>query len=679
MRKLFLLLFSLSIIVNIGYAQGKWRYNPFTGHRDYYVEGLSLGTAASGDIIYHNGTIWTRLAKGANTEVLTLAAGLPSWAAAGGADEKVKVDAGATAGYFGVAGGDGIFRFTADHFTMADGGNFVTLSLADHATARTALGLQIGTDVVAWDTDLDTYAGITPSANIQTFLANATFAAMMADLSGTATGAFAWNNQNLTSIGTIGSGNIVSTGTGEFQGASVTVGDADTAGTLVLSDGSNHTITIDVPAIAGSWALTLPTVDGGASEFLQTDGAGNTTWAAESAADAFTLKVDAGAAADYFGVGGGDGLFRFTANQFTMVDGGSFVTLSLADHATARTALGLQIGTDVLAEKTIGIADDNLLEVDQISPADNDFAKFTLNGLEGRSYAETAGDLEAAIETAIDTLANLTSIQGQTFTLAGSFVTQNNNVTINAITAARTITLNENFTIGGGSDVTITAEDAAGAIVLDNINFEVEDAVGSGNTIKIVNATSDASRTITLSEDLTIIDGQNVELHASGGEKAQLAIDTQNAERTLDMSANLTVTDVSTINQNVSTTGDPTFDDVVADKLEVNESFTYDAFQTATGDGDTTIDWGLGNNMYFTFGASNEIIRFTAPPGSAVVRMIIKQDGVGSRTIDWSNVANILWPGDVEPTLSTTATYVDIIVFLYDGTSWFGLFNGDFR
>jgi len=123
----------------------------------------------------------------------------------------------------------------------------------------------------------------------------------------------------------------------------------------------------------------------------------------------------------------------------------------------------------------------------------------------------------------------------------------------------------------------------------------------------------------------------------------------------------------------------PTFDDLVIDKIEANECFTFDAFQTATGDGDTTIDWGLGNNMYFTFGAQNEIIRFTAPPGSAVVRMIIKQDGVGSRTIDWSNVANILWPGNVEPTLSTTAAYVDIIVFLYDGTSWHGLFNGDFR
>jgi len=600
MRKLFLLLFSLSIIVNIGYSQGKWKYNPFTRHRDYYVEGLSLGAAASGDIIYHNGTIWTRLAKGDNDQVLTLAAGLPSWAAAGEADAfTVKVDAAATAGYFGVAGGDGIFRFTANQFTMVDGGNFVTLSLADHATARTALGLQISTDVQAYDADLTTYAGITPSANIQTFLANASFAAMMADLSGTATGAFAWNAQNLTGIGTIGSGNIISTGTGEFQGASVTVGDADTAGALVLSDGSDHNITIDVPAIAGSWALTLPTVDGGAGEFLQTDGAGNTTWAAESAADAFTLKVDVGATADYFGVAGGDGLFRFTADHFTMADGGNFVTLSLADHATARTALGLNIGEDVVAWD-----------------ADLD----TYAGITPSANVQTL--LGAATYAAFKTSLSLNNVEN---TALSGWAGTNNIVTVGTIGTgawnADTIPVNK-----GGTNMT---------------SYTIGDVLYA-STAGILSGLADVAVNQVL---------------VSGGVGVAPAY-----------SGTPTVA-------SVTTTGAGT----IGTDLEVNEAFTFDAFQTATGDGDTTIDWGLGNNMYFTFGAQNEIIRFTAPPGSAVVRMIIKQDGTGSRTINWANVANILWPGNVEPTLSTTAAYVDIVVFLYDGTSWFGLFNGDFR
>ncbi len=64
-----------------------------------------------------------------------------------------------------------------------------------------------------------------------------------------------------------------------------------------------------------------------------------------------------------------------------------------ANAAAQRTTLGLVIGTNVLAEQTIGIANDNLVEVDDADAADNDFARFTANGLEGRSYAEVRADL----------------------------------------------------------------------------------------------------------------------------------------------------------------------------------------------------------------------------------------------------------------------------------------------
>lgn len=69
-----------------------------------------------------------------------------------------------------------------------------------------------------------------------------------------------------------------------------------------------------------------------------------------------------------------------------------------ADASTQRATLGLVIGTNVLAEQTIGIANDNLVEIDHASVVDNDIPKFTANGLEGRSYSETRNDL--SIETA---------------------------------------------------------------------------------------------------------------------------------------------------------------------------------------------------------------------------------------------------------------------------------------
>ncbi len=45
---------------------------------------IALGSDAAGDIMYYNGTDYVRLARGSDDEILTLASGAPSWAAASG-------------------------------------------------------------------------------------------------------------------------------------------------------------------------------------------------------------------------------------------------------------------------------------------------------------------------------------------------------------------------------------------------------------------------------------------------------------------------------------------------------------------------------------------------------------------------------------------------------------------
>lgn len=270
---------------------------------------------------------------------------------------------------------------------------------------------------------------------------------------------------------------------------------------------------------------------------------------------------------------------------------------------TGASTVSIRTYAQVLSDIGGQASDAGLTSLAGLTYASDSFIKVTATDTYAiRTLAETAGDLEAEIEADIDTLANLTSIQGQTFTLAGNFVTQNNNVTINAVDAARTFTLTENFTIGGGSAGTLTF---------------------------------------------------------SAGSKT------------------LTVADNCTVNQNLQTTDDPTFDDLVVDKIEAKECFTFDAVQTATGDGTTTVDWGLGNVMYFTFGAQNDTFTFTAPPGAAKLTLVLKQDGGGSRLATWPGT--VLWPGNVAPTLSTGAADVDIVSLLWDGTNYFGVFNGNFE
>lgn len=63
--------------------------------------------------------------------------------------------------------------------TISVGG---ALTLANGNSTRTNLGLAIGTNVQAFDADLTTYAGITPSANVQTMLGSADNSAIRSNI-----------------------------------------------------------------------------------------------------------------------------------------------------------------------------------------------------------------------------------------------------------------------------------------------------------------------------------------------------------------------------------------------------------------------------------------------------------------------------------------------------------------
>jgi hypothetical protein len=96
--------------------------------------------------------------------------------------------------------------------------------------------------------------------------------------------------------------------------------------------------------------------------------------------------------------------------------------------------------------------------------------------------------------------------------------------------------------------------------------------------------------------------------------------------------------------------------------------------QNATGA--TTLSLGNGNVFDVTL-TGNATFSFTgATNGKACsFSLYLHQDATGSRTVTWP--ASVKWSGGA-PTLTTTASAVDILVFetLNGGTTWYGSLVG---
>jgi hypothetical protein len=115
--------------------------------------------------------------------------------------------------------------------------------------------------------------------------------------------------------------------------------------------------------------------------------------------------------------------------------------------------------------------------------------------------------------------------------------------------------------------------------------------------------------------------------------------------------------------------------DVAAGGLTVTGEtvFTGPVTLTRVDAGDTstakTLDFSTGNiqkvrltgNCTFTF--SNPVVGTTY-----IVELL--QDGTGSRTATWP--ATVKWEGGTAPTLTTTASRKDVLVFVFNGTNYFG-------
>jgi hypothetical protein len=128
--------------------------------------------------------------------------------------------------------------------------------------------------------------------------------------------------------------------------------------------------------------------------------------------------------------------------------------------------------------------------------------------------------------------------------------------------------------------------------------------------------------------------------------------------------------------QNASTVLAGTFaagDFVFPAKLTVQGQGASEQHDLGSVTGSPAIDWNNGNAQKATLGG-NISPSFANGVAGATYLLRLAQDGTGSRTVTWP--AAVEWPGGVAPTLTTTASRVDLLAFYFDGTSYLGSLVG---
>lgn len=82
-----------------------------------------------------------------------------------------------------------------------------------------------------------------------------------------------------------------------------------------------------------------------------------------------------------------------------------------------------------------------------------------------------------------------------------------------------------------------------------------------------------------------------------------------------------------------------------------------------------TVDLANGTVQDLTLTGNATITMPTAVAGKSFILML-RQDATGSRSVTWSTVA---WPGGTAPTITGTASKMDMYSFFSDGTNWYGV------
>ena len=238
----------------------------------------------------------------------------------------------------------------------------------------------------------------------------------------------------------------------------------------------------------------------------------------------------------------GDGTANHEIVMADLFDANTILAATSDNSPTAltvseQTLIGRLTGGDITAI-ALGIADDNIVQIDDADAATSDFAKFTAVGLEGRSYAEVMSDLSGAAAAAFDMnsqkitgLADPTSDQDAATKAYADSISAGLDPK-GSVRVATTAALPSCTAAGSGVGKTLTG-DSAGVLTIDGVDTVLNDrilvkdqATGADNGIYKVTTEGDASNAFVLTR-ATDFDEDN---EVTGGAYCFVTEGTENAD-----------------------------------------------------------------------------------------------------------------------------------------------------
>lgn len=119
--------------------------------------------------------------------------------------------------------------------------------------------------------------------------------------------------------------------------------------------------------------------------------------------------------------------------------------------------------------------------------------------------------------------------------------------------------------------------------------------------------------------------------------------------------------------------GAPTWSSTITTPTLSNPTVTNYTETRFTANSGTSITLNLANGTMqdITLTGSPTITMPTAAAGKSFILLL--RTGTGSFTVTWSTVK---WAGGTAPTITSTASRMDIFSFMSDGTNWYGVTVG---